>query len=283
MTSQAQSRSKTKLALIVAFAALAALLAYSVLKPTNAAIAKPFWDAANNISQAHIDHSKWQALLDKHLDAKHASGINRFAYSDVNEASKRELNSYIQELASVDPRAFSKNEQEAYWINLYNALTVRLIVDNAPVESITNLGDNLTSFGPWDDYAVTVAGQDLSLNDIEHSILRPIWQDPRIHYAVNCASIGCPNLMPTAFTAANLEQQLEQAAHAYVNHERGVSFVDDELWVSSIYHWYKVDFGDSDETLIEHLAQYAKPELKQKLQAHQGGIEHDYDWNLNGH
>lgn len=269
-------------ALFLAAFGLLAGLSYGLLKPSNNAVAQTFWQVHDDHNLATIDHSLWQAVLSRHLDAKHSSGINQFGYSQVDANSRSDLNSYLNQLATIDPRSYAKDEQMAYWINLYNALTVRLIIDNLPVDSITNLGEKLTSFGPWDDIAVKVAGKELSLNDIEHGILRPIWQDPRIHYAVNCASMGCPNLMPKAFTASNLEQQLELAAVDYVNHERGVSFIDDELWVSSIYHWYKVDFGDSDSTLIEHLASYAKPELKQQLEAYDGPVEHDYDWNLNG-
>lgn len=128
-----------------------------------------------------------------------------FRYAEVTKEDKTLLNDYLDQLSKLDPREFNRQEQYAYWVNLYNALTVKLILDNYPVASITKLG-GLFSFGPWDEKVFTVAGQTLTLNDIEHRILRPIWKDPRTHYAVNCASLGCPNLQSQAFTAQNTEQ-----------------------------------------------------------------------------
>lgn len=187
-------------------------------------------------------------------------------------------------MQDTDPRRYKKIEQKAYWINLYNALTVQLILDNYPVKSITKLGEGLFSFGPWDDPAATIRGKTLSLNDIEHKILRPIWKDQRIHYAVNCASYSCPDLSAMAFTANNTEELLEEGASAYINHPRGVGVDGDDLLLSSIFDWYLVDFGDSQETLVQHLKHYAKPALKQKLAAFErngGDIDHDYNWDLN--
>lgn len=105
-------------------------------------------------------------------------------------ASKQQLKRYIQQMASLDPRDYKKQEQFAYWVNLYNALTVQLVLDNYPTSSIKKLGKGFFSFGPWDDDIIRVAGKKLTLNDIEHRILRPIWRDKRIHYVVNCASLG---------------------------------------------------------------------------------------------
>jgi len=174
--------------------------------------------------------------------------------------------------------------RSAFWINLYNALTVELILDHYPVASILDISisPGLFSFGPWDKKLIEVEGEALSLNDIEHRILRPIWRDARLHYAVNCASLGCPNLREVAFTAENTEWLLEQGAHEYVNHARGAEFIDSQLIVSSIYHWFKEDFGDSDRGVIEHLGAFAAPELAKRLAKTRRLSGHDYDWDLNG-
>ena len=125
-------------------------------------------------------------------------------------------------------------------------------------------------------------GREISLNDIEHRILRPIWKDPRIHYAVNCASLGCPNLSGTPFTAANKEELLDQAAADYVNHPRGVAFVKGRLRLSSIYDWYGVDFGSDETERLAHLQQYATRDLAEALMNYSGRIKYDYEWDLNG-
>ncbi|MGK5094128.1 DUF547 domain-containing protein [Deltaproteobacteria bacterium TL4] len=126
-----------------------------------------------------------------------------------------------------------------------------------------------------------IEGEQVSLNDIEHRILRPVWRDPRVHYALNCASLGCPNLQPHAFTRDLLERLLNSAARAFINHKRGVRFEGKQLVVASIYQWFQVDFGESEASVIQHLIQYAEPELAKQLKSYQGSRKHQYDWNLN--
>jgi hypothetical protein len=143
------------------------------------------------------------------------------------------------------------------------------------------MGRGLFSFGPWNDEVATVAGQALTLNDIEHRILRPIWQDHRIHFAVNCASLGCPDLSANAYTAENLEQQLAQAELNYLNHPRGIRFdADGELVVSSIFDWYLEDFATDQSGLLRYLAQY-HDEAGERLRSYAGRIRYHYDWSLN--
>lgn len=240
-----------------------------------------FWSGSNENSTTIVDHSLWQNILDTYLDSKHPSKVNRFNYAAVTKKDLKSLNSYIRQLQQLNPRDLNRKEQKAFWINLYNAVTVELIVKNYPVKSITKLGKSLFAFGPWDDILMNIQGQELTLNNIEHGILRPFFNDNRIHYAVNCASISCPNLSATAYTSNNTNQLLEQGAKQYINHHRGVSFEDGELKVSSIYHWYKDDFGGNDKSLIKHLIHYAEPDLAKQLSAYQGDVEYDYDWNLN--
>lgn len=240
-----------------------------------------FWAASNETSLVTVDHSNWQTVLSHNIVEKHPSGINRFDYGGISQADKQLLGDYIQYMQGLDPRSLNRAEQKAYWINLYNALTVNLIVSHYPVESITKLGDSLFSFGPWDDEIAEIEGQPLSLNDIEHRILRPIFQDNRIHYAVNCASLGCPNLGTRAYNAKDMEYLLDNAAREYINHPRGVDLKAGMLWVSSIYSWYRTDFGSSDQALLSHLLKYASPTLTKKLADYEGRIKDHYDWTLN--
>ena len=244
----------------------------------------PFWDVSDENNKATIDHNAWQALLDQYL-VVHESGINRVDYASLksNPADLESLNKYLSSLQSVDPRGYSRAVQMAYWINFYNALTVKVVTDAFPVDSIRDIHESwIPNTGPWGDVYAEVAGQELTLDNIEHNILRPIWKDPRIHYAVNCASIGCPNLSTIAFTASNLEALLEQGARDYINHLRGVDVIDSDFMViSSIYDWFVIDFGDSEEGVLKHLIQYADEELAQQLQDFTGAIDYEYDWDLN--
>ena len=243
------------------------------------------WELSVEASTVSVDHGAWQQILDTHLKT-HPSGINRFDYGGLkaSPADRSALADYLAYLQSFDPRTFSKAEQKAYWINFYNALTVRVVTDEYPVDTIRDIHDSILPLpiGPWGDVHAGVAGMEMTLDNIEHGILRPIWRDPRIHYGVNCASLGCPNLTPTVYTASNTEALLEAAAREYVNHPRGVDFIDEDfIVISSIYDWFVVDFGDSEQTVVEHLMRYAEPGLAARLEGFSGAIEYEYDWALN--
>ena len=242
-----------------------------------------FWSQRDDSSEQQVDHSPWQAILDRYLQTDHPSGVHRFDYASLQENPEdfAALEGYLGQLQALDPRSLSAAEQMAYWINFYNALTVQVVTVAYPVDSIRDIHESWLDFGPWDEVHANVAGQELTLNDIEHRILRPIWKDPRIHYAVNCASYGCPNLAPQAYTAANLEELLEKGARDYVNHPRGVALADGDLLLSSIYDWYQEDFGDSEASLIEHLLKYAEQDLAARLRGFDGGFDYEYDWSLN--
>ncbi len=214
----------------------------------------PYWKQSNQANQSQISHQDWQQLLDAYLVEQGENTL--FRYSKVTASDKAKLKQYIQRLAKLDPLQYNQAEQYAYWVNLYNAITVDLILDNYPVKSITKLG-GLFSFGPWGDDVVVINGKVLTLNDIEHRILRPIWNDPRTHYAVNCASLGCPNLQVQAFTADNTQALLDSAAKTFINSSKGVSIQGNTAQLSSIYDWFAEDFGGKKQ-VFNHIAQYAR-------------------------
>jgi hypothetical protein len=246
----------------------------------------PRWQAPDPASEATVDHAAWGRLLESYLRPGPLSdedGVNHFDYAAVTIADRAALGRYITDLAALRIDDYSRSEQFAYWVNLYNALTVHVVLSHYPVASIRDIdvSPGLFSDGPWDRPLVIVAGEALTLNDIEHRILRPIWQDPRIHYAVNCASVGCPNLQAVPFTAENAEELLESAARAYVNSPRGLQFVENGLVVSSIYVWFQEDFGDSDADVIAHLERYAEPALADRIRQTPRLSGHTYDWALN--
>ena len=265
--------------------ALLALLALALAAPLQAAPKAdlwPLWEKHNAANRLHIDHGAWSEFLQRNVITKHPSGINRLPYGRVTDLDKRILDAYIAQQQALPISNYNRKEQKAYWINLYNALTVQVVLEHYPVKSIRDidLSSGLFSRGPWDAKLVKVEGTELSLNDIEHRILRPIWHDPRVHYALNCASLGCPNLQPVAFTVFNMDGLLDDAARAYVNSPRGAHFEGDRLIVSSIYAWYQEDFG-GPQGVLKHLRHYAKGPLALRLANWHKGFDDAYDWRLN--
>ena len=241
----------------------------------------PAWEKSG-MSKVGISHAQWDALLKKYI-VEGKNGVNLFNYSAVSTADKAALKAYINNLQAAKITTFPRAEQYAFWVNLYNAATIDVVLDHYPVESITkiNISPGFFARGPWDKKLFKIEGKELTLNDIEHRILRPIWNDPRTHYAVNCASIGCPNLAKSAFTASNTEELLNAGAKAFINSNRGARVENGKLIVSSIYDWFKVDFGGNDAGVIAHLKKYAAPALNAKLDGISTISDSQYNWNLN--
>jgi len=243
------------------------------------------WEAHDPESSITVDHRTWDALLSKYLVTTDPSGINLFRYRAVNTMDRTALDTYLDELQAVPVSRLNRPEQMAYWINLYNALTINTVLEHYPVRSIKDI-DISTGFfanGPWDAKLVRIEGQKVSLNDIEHRILRPIWKDPRIHYAVNCAALGCPDLQEWAFVTEYTDQMLDEAARSFINHPRGVSLDNKgKLTLSTIYKWFREDFGDDLEEILEHIREYASDELKENITTDgRIKVKYRYDWSLN--
>ncbi len=243
----------------------------------------PRWEANDPSSTIPVDHGPWDRFLKKYLVTDDPSGVNKVRYGSVTAEDKKLLEEYLTALHDVRVSALSRPEQEAYWINMYNALTVKVVLDYYPVKSILDIGisPGLFSKGPWGAKLLRIEGEEISLDDIEHRILRPIWKDNRVHYAVNCASMSCPNLQPQAFTARNIDELLDRGARDYINSPRGVRFDRGGLILSSIYDWYQADFGATEVSVIQHLSHYAVDPLAQKLKGYRGKIDYQYDWRLN--
>ena len=233
-------------------------------------------------SQRIIDHQSWNTFLGRNVLVGR-DGINRIDYANVPHADRKNLKYYIEYLGAVTISGYRRSEQLAYWLNLYNALTVRLAIDNYPIKSIKeiDISPGLFANGPWAKKLFKVEGVPLSLNDIEHRILRPIWRDPRIHYVINCASIGCPNLQPLALTGRNVMAILEAAAREFINHPRAVSYDGTRLVLSKLYQWYAEDFGGDDESIISHISQFANSRLRERLKQQKSITNFEYDWSLN--
>ena len=227
-----------------------------------------------------LDHSDYDSLL-KRFVVKSSDGVARVNYRGLKSQQSR-LQAYLKRMQAVNVPGLSSNAAKAFWMNLYNAKTLDVVLDHLPVRSIRdiNLGGGLLARGPWKKKILEVGDKALSLDDVEHAIARKTWKDPRLHYGFNCASIGCPNLLTSAFTAKNVDRLLDEAARAYINHPRGVSANKDGLTVSKLYQWYKSDFGN-ERQLFNHWSAYADSALKTKIQQIGSIKAYRYDWSLN--
>ena len=266
------------------WAALSGVMLAALAVATRIASAGPVEDAFHKTlasTATPVDHAPWTKLLAAYVKPR-ADGLNLVDYARFKAEGRAALKSYLADLQAADPTKFDRNQQFAYWANLYNAKTVDLVLEAYPVTSIKDikLGNFLAS-GPWSKKVLKVSAVDLSLDDIEHTILRPYFKDPRVHYAVNCASIGCPNLGLEAFTGDKLEAQLDAAARAYVNHPRGFRATARGIEASKIYNWFQADFGGSDAGVLSHGQKYANGALKEALAKATSLSSFEYDWKLN--
>ncbi len=227
------------------------------------------------------------AMLKRYVSAS-PDGIHRVDYRrwSASGTDREGLKAYIREMEMRRPSTLARPDLFAFWCNIYNAVTVQIVLDNYPIASIRDvksdgLLDPKAYFGPWRTKRLKVEGRDYSLDDIEHVAMRPVFNDARVHYAVNCASLGCPNLQPQAWSAATLETDLDAAARQFVNHPRGiVSVGPGKLKVSSIYKWFKADF-DVDGGVLAHARKFADPKLAAAIDGGAQITEDAYDWSLN--
>ncbi len=223
-----------------------------------------------------FDHSPFQVFLDAYLVTENEDGVNRLDYRRAL-AGQGVLATYLEDLQAVDPASLGEDEALAYWLNFYNAGMIQLILARGEFDSVFT--DRIYHFlTPH----FQVAGQPLSLDNIENAVIRVQWDEPRIHYGLNCASFSCPNLQPQVFSGGTLETQLEAAARAYINHPRGVAGVEGRrVVVSEIFDWFKEDFGGTDQSVIDHIKLYAEPDLAAELEAARRLRVQSYDWALN--
>ena len=242
----------------------------------------PRWLAHDPRSTSKIDHSAWGEFLVRFLRIGE-DGVHRIAYGAVTPSDRARLERYISQMAEVHISKHNRAEQMAFWINLYNALVVRLVVDHYPIASIRDIGSRTGApgAGPWRQELVEVEGVPLSLHDIANRILRPIWRDPRVHYALSCGAVDCPSLQPQPFEADQLERDLSDAAMDYINHSRCIRIDGDQLGLPSLFRWYRDDFGGSERDVINHLMAYAEPSLAMKLQQFDHISDDGFDWRLN--
>jgi hypothetical protein len=245
------------------------------------------------IAQAAFDHSGWDALLKKHVVSIRNGQATQVDYTGM-AADRAQLKNYLKATSSVKHATFdswTKEEQLAFLINAYNAWTVELILTGYPdIDSIKDLGSFFRS--PWKKRFIPLLGETRTLDDIEHGLIRGsgTYNEPRIHFAVNCASIGCPALRPEAYVADRLDEQLEEATRNFLSDRTRNRLEGNTLKVSSIFKWYRDDFEQGwrgATTLEQFLALYAQPLNLDERSVNllvSGDLDIDfldYDWKLN--
>lgn len=220
-------------------------------------------------------HQLWDELLQKHVNPNGTVNYKGFI------KDKEKLSRYLDTISQYPPdkATWSSEEQLAYWINAYNAYTVKLIIDHYPVKSITKL--HPTPYIPgvrtvWHREFFKIGGQKASLDEIEHQVLRKQFEEPRIHFAINCASVSCPVLRNEAYVASKLEAQLEEQAKRFINDPSRNKISPEQAEISQLFSWFKGDFT-RDGSLVDFLNRYANTKIKPEAK-----IDHmKYDWDLN--
>lgn len=222
-----------------------------------------------------ISHEQWTALLEKHVTDKVFVDYQGFR-EDSNQ-----LDAYLEKLSSHHPneKHWSEKERLAYWINAYNAFTIELVLKHYPVESIKDVvtGLNITFVNsPWDIKFIEIEGEEYDLNNLEHDIMRERFEEPRIHFAINCASVSCPRLIDEAYKAGKLDEQLDRRAKAFINDTNRNRIQEDQIEISRIFRWFKGDFTKNG-SLIDYLNKYSETFIDEDASINYM----DYDWRLN--
>lgn len=239
------------------------------------------WDQFVAGSKRQVDHSPLALLLERYV-LKRSDGVHLFAYGDVTEADRADLDRYIFSMASFAVDSLDRREQYAFWLNLYNALVLRLVLSRYLILSIKDIRFGLGPLGegPFERELVKVLGRPVSLSDIRERILWPIFKDPRLHYGLCDAAIGSPNLQPRVFTGERVDRMLDGAALDFVNHPRGARRDEGGLVLSELYRRHTAAFGGGFAEVLAHLRLYADGALLPALRGARSA-RYAFDWSLN--
>ena len=239
------------------------------------------WPEAQRVPVDRIDHAPLDALLKRYVDA---DGYVDYAGWKANAADRRALLDYLASLGRADAKAKTAAEAKlAFWINAYNALTIEGILREYPTDSIRDHTAALFGYNLWEDLPLVVGGSEYSLDTIEHKILRKLGE-PRIHFAIVCASVGCPRLRAEAYTADKLDAQLTDNAEHFFRQPQNLRIdeANRALYLSSILKWFGEDFGDTPEERLETLLPWLPANARTFLGDGPTSLGYlDYDWGLN--
>ncbi len=224
------------------------------------------------IAKDVIDNSIYASLLEQYV-------VNARVNYDGLKKDEIKLDNYLNLLSSTEVKTLSMNDQFAYYINTYNAFTLKLILTHYPgINSIKEIGGFFSN--PWKKKFIPLQGRTVNLDYIEHQVLRPKFKDPRVHFAINCASKSCPPLRNEPYEAEKLENQLNDQVHDFINDKKYNYFKDDQLYLSKIFEWFKDDFNDNPLIFFK---QFADDDIKEKL-SEKSNLKINYlkyNWALN--
>lgn len=235
---------------------------------------------SGQISMDRVDHGAWHALLQKYVDS---NGNVDYTGWQRSASDMRALDEYLNMLSYAGPKIrATRAAQLAFWFNAYNAVTVKGILREYPTTSIRNHTAKVLGYNIWHDLLLTVGGQPYSLDQIEHKVLRPMG-DPRVHFAIVCASHSCPRLLNEAYTAERLEQQLVTNTRAFFANKENFRYSNGTFYLSSILKWFATDFGSNQAAQLRTIAPYLPDRISQQAAANGSGrVSYlDYDWSLN--
>ncbi|HUS38573.1 MAG TPA: DUF547 domain-containing protein [Pirellulales bacterium] len=236
--------------------------------------------ASQQVSMDRIDHIAWDALLKKYVDA---NGNVDYTGWKRSSADIQALDGYLNTLSQASTTAdASKTAKLAFWINSYNAVTVKGILREYPTTSIRNHTAKVFGYNIWKELLLVVGGDSYSLEDIEHKILRKMGE-PRIHFAIVCASRSCPPLSNEAYTAQSLEQQIATNTRTFFANPQNFRYGNGTFHLSSIMDWFASDFGSNQAAQLQTISPYLPDRAAQQAAARGSGqISYlDYDWGLN--
>lgn len=229
--------------------------------------------AGQALAAGQVDNRMYASLLKEHVSK------SRVNY-DGFKKDEPVLDDYLALLGDIDVKSLSKNDLFAFYINAYNAFTIKLILTKYPkINSIKEVGSFFSN--PWNKEFISLKGKTVSLDYIEHKILRPQFKDPRVHFAINCASRSCPQLRNEPFEGDTLENQLDDQARIFINDTKHNFIKDNTFYISKIFKWFKEDFSDNPLMFIRR---YASRDLTLRLNTPGQEIKIsylDYDWSLN--
>jgi hypothetical protein len=238
------------------------------------------WVAYDPLSTKKIKYPAWKQFLNNYTLKK--NGQVYVQYHQVTQKHQKRLKQGIERLTDISINRYNRQQQLAYWINLYNMETIHQVLKHYPVDSIKDINKGYFSSGPWDKKVVKVNEHKLTLNEIEHGIIRPVWNDPRIHAAVNCASMSCPNLLQTPYRGSKINKQLNNAFDRFVNSKKGVKFDKNDIYLSKIFEWYGQDFGPNTHDMKRFISYYLDSKHKSEKLLKSASIQYmNYDWSLN--
>lgn len=240
-----------------------------------------FWDDSEESSLINLDHTPYQEILQKYVLPNGANGIARFDYERVSEQDLAKLQNYLKYLQFMEPRQLSSAEAKAYWINLYNAATLNMVINAYFDKGISKVMGRGLPARRWRRDIVTVSQQDMSLEDILNGVIRPLYKDPRVHYALFYGALGGPDISTDVLDGDNNNELLNQFEANYLKHSRAVRVESGELILSEMFKNFDTDFAPNKSELLTYLKERVPEDVAQSMNNISSDITYEYDLTLN--